>query len=232
MILYFDGLEEIRPLIRPEFNFRRVVKLHLEDILHWQFVYWKQRCTIRSIKVGEENSKFFHAMATERFRRNTISSIKNAEGDVVSDHQQLAGMFWSDFNQRMGKAKGIRMGFDLDTLIARVDGLEDLSQPFSDSEVESVIKNMPPDRAPGPDGFSGLFLEKCWPILKEDFMQLVQEFYEGRCNLECLNTSLITLIPKKPSPEVVGDFRPISLTNTCLKFLTKLLANRLQKVVL
>ena len=188
VIIFLDNLEEIRPLSWPEFNFRRIVKLHLEDILHWQFVYWKQRCTIRSIKVGEENSKFFHAMATERFRRNTISSIKNAEGNVVSDHQQLAGMFWSDFNQRMGKAKGIHMGFDLDTLIARVDGLEDLSQPFSDSEVESVIKNMPPDRAPGPDGFSGLFLKKCWPILKEDFMQLVKEFYEGRCNLECLNT--------------------------------------------
>ena len=124
------------------------------------------------------------------------------------------------------------MGFDLDTLIARVDGLEDLSQPFTDSEVDVVIKNMPPDHAPGPDGFSGLFLKRCWPILNEDFMQLVKEFYEGRCNLECLNTSLITLIPKKLSPEVVGDFRPISLTNTCLKFLTKLLANRLQKVIL
>ena len=35
VILYFDGLEEIRPLTRTEFNFRRIVKLHLEDILHW-----------------------------------------------------------------------------------------------------------------------------------------------------------------------------------------------------
>ena len=87
VILYFDGLEEIRPLSRPEYNFRRIVKLHLEDILHWQFVYWKQRCTIRSIKLGEENSKKIHAMATERFRRNIISSIKNSAGEVVSDHQ-------------------------------------------------------------------------------------------------------------------------------------------------
>ena len=232
VILYFDELEEIRPLSWPEFNFRRIVKLHLQDILHWQYVYWKQRCTIRSIKVGEENSKKNHAMATERYRRNTISSIKNSAGEVVSDHQMLAGMFWSDFNQRMGHAKGIQMGFDLPNLIQRVDGLEDLSLPFTDSEVDAVIKNMPCDRAPGPDGFTGLFLKRCWSILKEDFMQLVNEFYEGRCNLECLNNSLITLVPKKLSPEVVGDFRPISLTNTCLKFLTKLLANRLQKVIL
>ena len=31
---------------------------------------------------------------------------------------------------------------------------------------------------------------------------------------------------------MVRDFRPISLTNTCLKFRTKLLANQLQKVIL
>lgn len=29
VILYFDDLEEIRPLSWPEFNFRRIVKLHL-----------------------------------------------------------------------------------------------------------------------------------------------------------------------------------------------------------
>ena len=93
VIIFLDNLEEIRPLSWLEFNFRRIVKLHLEEILHWQFIYWKQRCTIRNIKVGEENSKCFHAMATERFHRNTISSIKSVEGDVVTDHQQLAGMF-------------------------------------------------------------------------------------------------------------------------------------------
>ena len=96
-------------------------------------------------------------MATERYRRNTISSIKSVDGDMITDHQHLAGMFWSDFNQRMGQSKGIQMGFDLDTLISWVDGLEELSLPFTDSEVDAVIKNMPIDRAPRPDGFTGLF---------------------------------------------------------------------------
>ena len=95
VILYFDGLEELCSLTQPELNFRRIVKLHLEEILHLQFIYWKQRCTILFIKIGEENSKFFQAMATERYRKNTISSIKNAAGDVVSNHQQLAGDYCS-----------------------------------------------------------------------------------------------------------------------------------------
>ena len=110
--------------------------------------------------MGEENTKFFHAMATERYRRNTITSIKDAAGDVVTDHHQLASMFWSDFKQRMGQARGIRMNFDL-SLLTRVDGLEALSRPFTNDEVEEVIKHLPSDRAPGPDGFTGLFLRIC-----------------------------------------------------------------------
>ena len=78
----------------------------------------------------------------------------------MSNHQQLAGMFWSDIKIRVGHAQGIHMGFDLENLLARVDGLEDLSKPFSEDEVDEVIKHLPLDRAPGPDGFTGLFLKK------------------------------------------------------------------------
>ena len=46
--------------------------------------------------------------------------------------------------------------------------------------------------------------------------------------MENLNTSFITLVPKKCSPEQISDYRPISLTNCGLKFITKLLADRLQ----
>ena len=63
-------------------------------------------------------------------------------------------------------------------------------------------------------------------------MELIQVFYDGKLSLENINGSLITLIPKFISPEGPNDFRPISLINTCVKFLTKLLANRLQKVIL
>ncbi|XP_037427272.1 uncharacterized protein LOC119292583 [Triticum dicoccoides] len=91
---------------------------------------------------------------------------------------------------------------------------------------------MPTDRAPGPDGFSGIFIKKCWHIIKNDFYDLCNQFYEGTLNLESINEGFITLIPKVRSPENVSDFRPITLLNCCLKILTKLLANRLQKLIL
>ena len=76
------------------------------------------------------------------------------------------------------------------------------------------------------------FLKKCWRIISADFIQLVQEFHAGTVQLGNLNDAYITLIPKKQSPEGVGDFRPISLTSVGLKFLTKLAANRFQQEII
>lgn len=57
-----------------------------------QYIYWKKRRTIRNIKIGEEDKKN-QAMAIERFRRNAIASVKLANGKVITDDSQLAGLF-------------------------------------------------------------------------------------------------------------------------------------------
>lgn len=232
VILAFDNLEELRILSRLEYNFRKIVEMHLENLLHLQYIYSKHICTIRWIRVGEENSEFFQAMETERFRRNTIASLKNENGVVVTKHQQMAGLLWGSFRNRMGVATGIDIQFDLATPIQKIPGLEALSAPFSQEEINEVLKHLPVDRAPGPYGFTGLFVKRCWDIIKDDFLQLFQDFWEGKINLASINGSLVTLMPKILSPEGPNDFRPISLTNTCLKFLTKLLTNTLQKAIL
>ena len=104
------------------------------------------------------------------------------------------------------------MLFDLPSLITANVNLG-LVVPFSKEEINSIVKIMPLDKAPGPDGFNGMFLKKCWPLIKEDFYALCQDFYDCNINLESINNSYITLVPKVPTPETVNDFRPISLLN-------------------
>ena len=60
------------------------------------------------------------------------------------------------------------MGFDLTNLVQPIQGLEELSQPFSDDEIMKVLKELPPDRAPGPNGFNGLFVNRYWPIIEQE----------------------------------------------------------------
>ena len=71
----------------------------------------------------------------------------------------------------------------------------------------------------------------CWPIISADFYALCEAFQTGEICLQSINGSYITLLPKVDNPCRIGDYRPISLLNCSMKLLTKLLANRLQKII-
>jgi hypothetical protein len=139
---------------------------------------------------------------------------------------------WHEYKDRMGRSEGIDMQFDLARIIKQVDGLDELTIPFTKKEMDEVIKAMPRDRAPGPDGYNGLFMKKCWPIIQNEFYRLANDFYDGSIKLQNINGSFITLVPKKQVAVQVNNFRPISLTNVCMKFWTMLAASRLQDKIL
>jgi hypothetical protein len=64
-------------------------------------------------------------------------------------------------------------------------------------------------------------------LIAQDFYKLGDAFFDEDLRLRSINNSYITLIPKKDGLQRVTDYRPISLLNTSIKLLTKLLANKL-----
>lgn len=106
--------------------------------------------------------------------------------------------------------------------------LQSLDEPISEEEVWEVVKNLPQDKAPGPDGFTGRFYRACWDIIKHEIMAAIGAVNGGDyCKLYRLNSAFIVLIRKKEDPIHVGDYGPISLVHSFAKLLTKILANRL-----
>ena len=230
-----EMLEEFRTLSVFESNLKDLGKAHMLDLLESQNSYWKQRGKINWVKLGDANTKFFHARATIRHRHNFIASLKNESQVDISDHDGKAAILWSAFKERMGKSDHTSMQFDIQDLLGDHHNNEifmDLELPFSDDEIWSVVKDLPNDKSPGPDGFNNEFIKQCWGIIGSDIKALVQAFYNEDLCMESINDSYITLIPKVDSPETPNDFRPISLLNSVMKIITKLLANRLQKIIL
>ena len=106
--------------------------------------------------------------------------------------------------------------------------LGSLESPFTRDEIEALIKGLPNNKSPGPDGFNNEFFKASWNTIKEDVFYLCDQFHSNNCCLQSINSSNITLVPKVEDAKSINDFRPISLLNTTIKVLTKLMANRLQ----
>lgn len=225
---FLDFLEEFRDLSLKEWNFRATLKDKLLFLLEQQRIYWRQRGAIKWATLGDAGTKFFHANATIRNRRNAIASLKNDNGDIASSHLEKESILWNSFKHRLGQSEYSEMSFDLSTLIQRHDNLESLEERFTVEEIDGVVRSLPNDKSLGPDGFTNEFLKKCWPTIKSDFYNLCWAFQDGNVCLQSINSSFITLIPKVQNPLTPSDFRPISLLNSSMKLITKLLANRLQ----
>jgi Reverse transcriptase (RNA-dependent DNA polymerase) len=88
-----------------------------------------------------------------------------------------------------------------------------------------------PSKAPGPDDFFFYFYQECWDLISNDFMQLEHAFYNNELDLARINLTYICLIPKKVDAQTITQFRPISLISCNIKIITKLLTERLSKIM-
>jgi hypothetical protein len=61
--------------------------------------YWCQRSRIQWAELGDRNTSFFHAVASQRKRRNKIVAIRDETGQLVTNEKQLAGVFVKYFKE-------------------------------------------------------------------------------------------------------------------------------------
>ena len=132
--------------------------------------------------------------------KNQINKIKNQYGEITTDteirkiirdyYEQLYANEMDNLEERDKFLKK----YNLSKL--NQEEIENLNRPITSMEIETVIKNLPKNKSPGSDGFTGefdqKFIEELTLILLKFFHKIAEEgklpnsFYEVT----------ITLIPK------------------------------------
>ena len=104
--------------------------------------------------------------------------------------------------------------------------IENINRPVTSTDIETVIKNLPTNKSPGPDGFTGEFRQTFREELTPILLKLFQNIAKGRTIPNSFYEATITLIPK-PDKDVTKKqhYRLISLMNIDAKILNKILAN-------
>eukprot|EP00253_Pinus_taeda_P001720 PITA_01720 len=173
-----------------------------QDRCQQEEMLWRQKSRIPWLKEGEQNTKFFHRSALDDRGVNKILSLKNEQGDRIENHQGISTFLTEHFNN-IAQEPEIDRTEAIENLIKSIPNSisneqnQALTREISLEEVEEAVKDMPNDKAPGPDGFTINFYKACWEIVKMEVWEVVED---SRCSasiLKSLNSTFLALIPKE-----------------------------------
>ena len=80
-------------------------------------MYWRQRAQTHWLKNGDRNTKFYHAFASERRRRNRIKKLVRDGGGTVEDEQGIHNLITNFYKDLFCSCAGNRY----DELLSQVE---------------------------------------------------------------------------------------------------------------
>ena len=117
--------------------------------------------------------------------KNQINKIINENGEITTDKSEIQRII-RDYYQQLYANKMNNLE-ETDKFLEKYnfpklnqEEIEDLNRPITSMEIETVIRNLPANKSPGPDGFTAelyqKFREQRTPIL----LKLFQKIAEGK----------------------------------------------------
>ena len=179
-----------------------------------------------------------------RRQKSNIESIDLPDGSSTFNIDNIFHEFHNHFSQRFTQPI-----HTTSHTISQLPNTDHISQPFltthwhaiqdniaqnsnhtqvTEQEVEEAIKKLNSDSSPGLDGLTSNFYKANATFFAPYLTTIFKLINIHNWVPESFTRTVIKLIPKKPVPRTVEDYRPISFINTDQKIRSHLLASRLK----
>lgn len=202
-----------------------------EELIKKEEISWRQKSRALWLKNGDKNTKFFHNVANAHRRYNNIDQLMIHE-ELNQEPSRIKGETVEHYKRLYKESSKWRPEYiNVQCPVLTEEDTQALQSNFEESEVLRCLKLSAINKAAGPDGFTMGFLIKCWDVVKQDIMDTFQNFYEHEVFEKSFNATFIALIPIKKGAKELRDFRPINLIRSIYKLISKVLTERLKRVV-
>lgn len=206
------------------------LRAQLDRIMKQDELKWKHRAKFTEILEGEGNTKYLHAKANDRRRKNKMNSLDQEEGKIEGD-KFLIEYITNFYKKLFGHPVVSNISLEVEDPKTIPRGArEKLTTAFSLEEIKEVVFKMSHNKSPGPDGFTSKFYQHFWELIKFDLKALIDDFHKGDLDIFRLNYGIITLVPKTKDANQIHKYMPIFMLNVSFKIFTKVLMIRLNGV--
>ncbi|KAL6199614.1 hypothetical protein ACLB2K_029398 [Fragaria x ananassa] len=194
---------------------------------------WVSRNGLVDLRYQDADYTWSNNVVKERRRRNKIDGLYDANGVWTTDMtgiQQIA----VDFFRKLFTAEPVE---DLRVIIPSLfpeipdADMVRMNRPITERDIHSALFRIAKFKAPGVDGFPALFFQRHWNLCAAEIISVVTQASSSGSVPPSLNHTLITLVPKFPSPQDMQFFRPISLCCTVYKIISKIFVDRVRPLL-
>lgn len=136
-------------------------ELQLKEELNLQ-----QKSRIQWLKAGDSNTSYFHNTIKRRQYMNAIRSMKTISGEYIFQRNHIVSEAVSHFKCLWAYNSSFLVISSNPRRILSDQAKQWLDRFISDDEIKQAIFEAYPDKETGWDGFTTMFFQSCWPVIK------------------------------------------------------------------
>lgn len=226
----------------PESQVVTDLKKERDEIIESSTLKGMFRCRVDWRRYSEKGTKYFHNLVNRNRQSNTYKSMElvhskqGERSEKVEDMLSEGIAFFGDlYAEKPPPSNSDRAESDISWEGLKnldIEGRTSCEAPVTEAELTATLFDLQSGSSPGPDGFTAQFYKVFWPELKGLITHTVNEIFQIGRMPDGFKESIITLLPKKSKPKTrVSNLRPINLLNVIFKLITKMISNRMSKII-